>query len=178
MKHLCAGVALLLTVLSVACMDASSETFLERETTSSPLMGTFASYSTVDEIQSKHFQGTTWSVIEDSRLASNDSRPRFDILKVSVPGYVHLGQSGELELEFFNDRLSSAWFYPDDAQSYHAALAKAGLPVVERDSSATEEEVAPYTLVWATRDYRGRSYVGWADSRLRAQQTRWIDRYS
>jgi hypothetical protein len=68
--------------------------------------------------------------VEDSRLVSNDKRPQFDILRVSVPGYVHLGCRGEIELRFVNDRLSSVWFYPDDVDGYPAALAHNGLKVV------------------------------------------------
>jgi hypothetical protein len=117
--------------------------------------------------------------VEDSRLASGDPRPRFDILQVSVPGHVHLGLRGELKLRFFNDRLSSAWFYPDDVRGYLDALAGAGVKVIEA-APDTEQKVAvaPYTNVWATRDFGDRLYVGWEDKRLSDQERRWIERYS
>jgi len=164
--------------MAASCTALRPETFTDRADVSSPLLGSLPSYATVDDIRQRHGSGA-WTVVGNSHLPTGDPRPRFDMVRVSIPGYVHLGHRGDLELTFFNDRLSSAWFYPDDDRGYLAALARDGVEVAESDwETEPAVVVAPYTRVWTTRDFRGRVYVGWDDSRLVEQQRRWIERYS
>lgn len=172
-------VIVLISIYAVSCTHATPETFTEREADSSPLMGVFASYSSIADIRQQHFPGVMWPIIENSKLAAGDSRPRFDIYCALVPGYTHLGQRGELRLTFFDDRLAEVRFHPEDPDTYLAALTATGLKVTSSRNSPVEEvTVPPHTRVWVMRDYRNTMYVGWCDGRLRSQMTRWIERYS
>jgi hypothetical protein len=41
-----------------------------------------------------------------------------------------------------------------------------------------QELVRGHTTIWIGTDFDNKQYVGWADKRLRAQQRRWLARYS
>ena len=130
---------------------------------------------TPDEASNRFPSGLLpWEIVEDSKLPEGDTRPPFDILTVSVGHFEHLHQVGELRLDFFNRRLVSTWFFPQDGQAFLATLRAHGIDLIGRH----ELSVAPYTRIWTAKDYRGKMYVAWEDTRLRNQSNRWIERYS
>jgi len=102
-------------------------------------------------------------------------RPPFAITTVTIRRYSHLGQVGVLRVAFFNDRLVGVRFFPSAMDAYLARLlSDEGLDL----KSQAEAKPSPHTRVYvATEQERGR-YVGWEDTRLAAEMSLWIKRYS
>jgi hypothetical protein len=154
------------------------ESFEQRVSVASPLMDTFASYSTLDELR-QQLAGSDWRVVEDSKSPARDGIPRFDTLTVAISRHTYRGQVGSAVLRLLNDRLASVQFFPEEPEACLAAMKASGLAVAfQEPGEAADMSVAPYTRVWCTRDYRGRVYVGWEDTRLAAQTQWWIERYA
>ena len=99
----------------------SSTTFVDVAKERSKLINGIESYQSIEEAKK---QFPVWEEIEQSTLGPRDKRPRFDIYKVSIKNYSHLGISGELHVQFFNDRLMETWFYPSAFDKYLDLLIK------------------------------------------------------
>jgi hypothetical protein len=171
---------MLCTLLIPACDQVtdyfSSISFVEVATERTKLINGVESYVSIDQAKSEL---PAWEVLEQSSLKPKDRRPPFNIYKVSVKNYSHLGISGELHMEFFNNRLLSTWFYPEDFDKYMALLKeKEGLTFQESQHGSREARMAPHTRVWTQKDYKERQYVGWEDTRLGDELNLWIKRYS
>ena len=138
-----------------------------------PLIEGFESYMLPDEAWSALPSGRRWREVERSSLATDDPRPRFDWLVVSVETFRHLGEDGELVLTFFNDRLMGTVFYADKPQAYVRALRGEG--IVPEGGVAT---IRPFTVVRFRADLSHRPSVSWIDSRLEEQHDRWVSTYS
>jgi hypothetical protein len=173
-RHIGPLTSLLLASASFACFAPRAETFTERADTRTLLMETFASYASIDEVRALFPTDTPLRVVEEDGRSESDSRPPFRIHRVSVDGYTHHGCRGELTLKFFNDRLSSVWFYPDEPRKYVEVLAADGLDVASADAA----RIPPHTRISGGRDFRDREYVRWEDTRLVEQEDRWISRYA
>jgi hypothetical protein len=115
-----------------------------------------------------------WVVLEDSGKGAKSSRPPFEIFTAEVHGYMHDGFKGDLRLMFFNNRLMSTWFYPDDPASYRRAVSTAVPALKDHEST----KVLPFTVISIAKDYRGKQYFRWEDSRLQKEMSVWINRYS
>ena len=159
-------VALLLT----ACLPPEDFTAVAEDR--EPLLSGLLSYSTPEEA-SRALGNPQWTVTEDSRLAPNDRRPPFSILSAVIRSYQHKGHRGELHLTFFNSRLMSTVFYPQDAAAYRARIGD----FPSRDN-LRGELWSKHLRVWSAVDYRQREYFLWGDDRLLDQRERWIMRYS
>lgn len=164
--------ALVLIVCTGSC-DSSPTSFSEVPDTRTALIGGLMSYQSVEHVR-RELAALSWEVVEDSHLGANDRRPRFDVYTASLKGFVHLGQVGELTLQFFNDRLMETRFFPKDVDAFLAALANAGVDL-RRQSDAT---ALPHTRLWTAMDYKKRRYVGWEDVRLADEMKFWIKRYA
>lgn len=163
-----------LLMVCSGCHEAP-EVYTSVESVKSPLVAGFASYMTPDEVSHRLSPDLLpWEIVEDSQLPAGDKRPPFNILIVSVGHFEHLAHVGELKLDFFNRRLESTWFFPQNGPAFLATLRAHGIDLI----GSHEMFVAPYTRVWTAKDYRGRMYVAWEDTRLREQSNRWISRYS
>jgi hypothetical protein len=150
----------------------------------SPLITGFQSYSSVADVKEGILKNTRFEITEDSKLPDGDKRPPFSIYTISLKRYQHLGQSGELRLTFFNNRLMATWFYPEDARQYLHNLEENGLLIPVKDFSevqfgkSVKQHVNPFTDVLCSTDYRKKIYVSWTDSRLENESNAWIMRYS
>lgn len=160
---------LLLAVILAAC---GSETFTEIEKDRTPLIGGLESYATREEIMAKLPQAET-QVTEDTSRHKPGSQPPYQVYVVKVLSYEHLKHSGYLLITFFNDRFMQAAFYPDRLDSYIAALRASGVAV-----KTGSEYISGHATVWIGSDFDNKPYIGWADDRLRAQQRRWLSKYS
>lgn len=133
------------------------------------------SHQTVDQVRSRVLvTPKEWKIIENSRLNPADKRPRFHILTVSVQNYIHLDVAGQLILHFFNDRLASTVFFPDDFPKYKANLE-------QRENIKFDKlyiYIPPRTKMWVGKDSKGQDCIGWEDSALREAIDRWIKDYS
>ena len=142
----------------------------------SVLVDDIRSYSRVDQVRTLLGDvAAKWEVVENSGQASSkDSRPPFQIYTALVHGYEHLGFKGDLKLTFFNDRLMSAVFYPNDFAGY-VSRASVTFPDLREKKSV---QVPPFTQVTLGTDYQQRRYVSWEDVRLVEEMSIWIKRYS
>lgn len=168
--------AVMAVVLLSACEEyQSAPSFVEVEQERTALIAGLTSYQTISDVRSALGPLTEkWEILEDSGKGAKSSRPPFEIFTAVVHGYTHEGFRGSLRLMFFNNRLMSTWFYPDDPASYRKALSVAVPALKERESI----NVAPFTLISIATDHQGKQYFAWEDSRLQKEVSIWIKRYS
>jgi hypothetical protein len=114
-----------------------------------------------------------FDVLEDRYPLPSDTRPPYRLLVISKKNARIDGQPGELVLTFFNDRLMTSQFYADDMASARAAVA-AGENLL---LAGGEDHIDPSTRVWVGKDQGGRSYLGWIDKTLQAEQDAWVNQY-
>ena len=111
--------------------------------------------------------------IKTSTLPSNDPRPRFDISIVEIGGYAWHNHRGVLYLRFFNNRLSSVVFYPDDFNHFLSEMARPlGLTGMGKKSNS------PDMKIFVGSDTEGRSFITWQDIGLFSEEVHWLRRYS
>lgn len=160
----------LILLLSILTFSACTEQGMDKMPTM--LLDGFKSLTAVEEIKIlKTTDGL--EVIENTGLAESDTRPPFNIYTVSIP-FKHLEIDGKIVFHFFNNRLMSTWFYPNDKIAYLEKLKLKGIDLTVK----TELDTEKYTRVWKYIDYKNNFYVGWEDIRLRDEQHAWIARYS
>jgi hypothetical protein len=150
-----------------------SETFTEVESPRAPLFPGYESYASREEVTPKLPHDADKTVIDETSLAKDGSKPPYSIFALRVAPYTHLDQAGALVITFYNDRLLQTAFYPEKLDDYVAALKKSGIGV-----KFGQELVKGHTTIWIGTDFDNQQYVGWADKRLREQQRRWLARYS
>jgi len=137
------------------------------------LLGSLVSQATPEQAKSTLRPGQ-W-VVEREEPGPTDGRPPFAFKTVDVGEIVDLGHRGRLRLVFYNGRLASALFTPDDASAYFAQ--------VQGLEGAAMLPGGIVSLGSATRVTRlGLSSEGpvieWYDACLRADQDAWIARYA
>jgi hypothetical protein len=147
------------------------------------LINGIESYQNITELISYFKNDTTnWTFIEDSNSDKNNSKPPFNIYIIEINNYSHLGYTGTLKLEFFNNRLMSTWYYPKEKEfdKYVETLEKNEKINIEYDtfSNHTIVNILPYTHIWLMTDDKGKKYIGWEDIRLGKENNLWIERYS
>ena len=160
----------LIAVISIAA--CGRESFTENLNPKATLMAGLESYSSREEVVPRLPPSSKLVVVENSSLGERDSRPPFSSYSLSVSGFRHLDQDGELILVFFNNRLKQTVFYPSDMKAYLVALEASGLALAEGQELRKDN-----TVIWRAVDYQRRPYVAWGDVRLRDQSRRWISRY-
>lgn len=145
------------------------------------LASAFRSYDAAETIRAQ-LEGAGLSVAT-TRIARAPSEryPPREMLTLKVSDYRHLGVSGELALDFFNNRLMEANFRPADPLAYAPRL-HAALPQLKRDRIGKSELVNGSLRVWSNVDL-AKSRVGdsldtvaltiWQDSRLIVQRDAW-----
>lgn len=140
------------------------------------LIGGIESYWSIEDLE-KHLRkaSLSWELKRGSRPGPGDKRPPFIVDTVTIKNYSHLGFSGELVVEFFNNRLVGTKFWPQEIDKYIKHLAS-----TEKLDIVGNQEVmlSKYTRIWIAVDYLGEKYVGWEDVRLNKEMETWIKRYS
>lgn len=116
-----------------------------------------------------------WSIIEENMTPKNDKRPPYHRLIIKVSNFSSLGEQGEARLSFFNNKLSSVWFYPVDLEKYKVRLEKE--KAIKFDSHL-EAHSSINTKIRIGKDYKGKPYVAFEDSVLENEHNTWISRYS
>lgn len=144
-------------------------------------LGPFESYQTVESVRTaltdqKYDWGETHLHAPPSELY-----PRHDMDTINIKAYKHLDNDGELNLEFFNDRLYEVEFIPKDADAYARAV-HAALPGLQRnhvgDAVMIDGALRVASNVDLVRSDVGQSlqahpYVIWQDLRLIRQRDQW-----
>lgn len=116
-----------------------------------------------------------WETIEDRKPLVSDKRPPFRILIIRVPNYKDHGFTGNLVLQFYNDRLMRSQYYVDDMKRY---LNVAGGDEQVSLGSDNSGHIAPHTRVWVGKEADGHEYLGMEDETLKQQMNDWVNRYS
>lgn len=168
-----AFIVFILLSIASGCGRVMEPTFIDVEAVTTPLIDGFESYASAAQVKDRVLSGMRWRTATDSHLFPGDRRPPYNILALSLEPFSHLGQTGELELFFFNDRLMSTWFYPSNPMAYLEAVRRAGILPRDRDTWT-----GTYTRIRTYTDWQGRVYVAWEDIRLTIEQEQWIMRYS
>lgn len=154
-----------------------------------PMPDGFRSYMSLTDAQAR-LRALGYEEFSSSSSHKPVSRhyPPRDLDTLHVRSYVHLKHEGELELEFFNDRLYEAVFRPKDEEikSYLARL-RANESGLVRDRNGRYERVRGAQRVASNLDlarskvgrYVGaRPYAMWQDLRLKSQIREWEEKYS
>ena len=110
----------------------------------------------------------------EKQSAPQADRPPFDMTVVTVPRFLLMGDRGELQVEFFNNRLTAVRFFPEEPDRVLGRLAESGVDLRSKPESAT----GPHARAWCAVDNLQRRYIGWEDTRLRKEVDLWIRRYS
>jgi hypothetical protein len=159
----------LLVLLAASCKRRSGKEFHP-----SRLAGVLYSGESLQTVEGKlGMMSGTFDVVYDRRPLPDDTRPLYRLLVISKKNTQLDGQPGELVMTFFNDRLMTTQFYAADMDAARAAVGAAD----KLSLSAGEAHIEPSTRVWVGKDESGRSYIGWIDKTLQAEQDAWIKQY-
>lgn len=161
-----------LSLMLLALSGCGSEDYTAVEKNRSELFPGFESYAAWEDVKSSLPPDVEAKVAEDTTLGQGKSAPPYKAYAVSLSPYSHLELRGRLLITFFNDRLMTTAFYPDNLDDYLAALRKSGVAV-----EFSQELSRNNTMIWIGTDFDHKQYVGWADKRLRDQQRRWLANY-
>jgi hypothetical protein len=168
-RRLFCAAALFLCLLTASCKRQS-----EKEFKPSQLAGQLYSGQSLQMVERKlDMMAGNFDVIEDRTPLPSDTRPPHRLLVIAKKNARVEGQPGELVLTFFNDRLMTSQFFPADLTAARAAV-EAGQTVSLADG---ESHLQPSTRVWVGKDAGGRSYIGWIDKTLQAEQDAWVKQY-
>jgi hypothetical protein len=176
LRSRCAGLAGLLSIL-FACGPPVEPGTQKRAPTA--LISDLQSQQTPNQVRTLLGSVGGWVTLEASKVGPAGLCPRLEQLSISVPGWTHLGEKGDLHLGFVNGVLHSTWFYPESPQRYWAALGAAGISFDRVNHiGAYFTTRPPRTLIWKWKAYDGREYVGWDDEAIREEIDAWISRCS
>ena len=161
---------LLIAMMVVVMLTASCRRSSEKQIKASALASPLFSGQSLEAVERKlDMMAGSFEVLEDRTPLPSDTRPPYRVLIISKKNVRVDRQPGELVLTFFNDRLMSAQFYPADM-----AAARAAVEADEQLSLAGgDAHIEPSTRVWVGKDEAGRSYIGWIDKSLQAEQDTW-----
>lgn len=147
-----------------------------------PLIDGLTSFQTPDQAeQALPSELRPWSVVENVNREGPQGAPPFRKLIVRVGAFSHQGQSGELLLQFHNERLMETVFYPQKPEAYLASLKQAGFKFTGLQEPTTPVQPlqpSPYTKITISRDAKGRLYISWIDTRLSDEYHDWIAVYA
>jgi hypothetical protein len=165
--------SLLLWPIAGCWADYASVSFVGVESGHTKLINSIESYQSINDF--KGFIARNSLQWEESEVKSSPKgRPPFNIHTITLKNYAHLGFSGDLEIEFFNNRLMSTTFRPSAVEEYIEALGKDGIKLDNKQ----EAKLPPFTHVRVATDYKGLKYIKWSDIRLDKEVELWIKRYS
>lgn len=166
----------LMSAALLLCPCCSSPSFTEIEATRAELIDGFQSYQNPAEVKdilnARHVQ---FRIEETKQNPPTDRRPPFNVVTIAVADYSHLGASGGLVLEFFNNRLMSARYYPKETGKYLAEMERTKGVKLGQNAEAS---LGKYTRIWLFQDQAQKQYIGWEDKRLAKELELWIRKYS
>mgnify|MGYP001582133884 CR=1 FL=1 len=152
------------------------------------LMDGLKSYEAVADVLSTLTERGMNPEQRSSLKPGTSNYPPRNLETLTVAGYVHLGVTGDLTLEFFNDRLYEAAFKPSpsDLPRYIRAL-KPAEPSLKRDALGKAELLQGPRRVASNIEYAvsdvGRAagseaFIVWQDTRLVRQRDAWDANFS
>jgi hypothetical protein len=166
--------AALVAMALILSLAASCKRQSEKDFKPSKLAGELFSGQSLQTAERKlDMMAGNFDIIEDRSPLPSDTRPPYRLLVISKRNARIDGQTGELVLTFFNDRLMTSQLYPADMAAARAAV-EAGQQLSLADG---ESHILPSTRVWVGKDEGGRAYIGWIDKTLQAEQDGWVKQY-
>lgn len=150
-----------------------------------PLLGKYRSYMNVDEVVYDLEQAGFQPAVESLHARVPDDIPPRDLDIVTVHQFRHWDVQGQLELQFFNDRLYQAEFEPDEPEPYRDAQRRE-LPQLRREGSGRSELIQGDLRLASSLDLavsevgrklRTRPFLLWQDLRLLRQRDEWDRRF-
>ncbi|PSH03412.1 MAG: hypothetical protein CXZ00_12270 [Acidobacteria bacterium] len=158
----------------VLFLAASCKRGAEKKFKPSKLAGELYSGQSLQKVErTLDIMAGNFDTVEDRKPLPSDTRPPYRLLVISKKNARVEGQTGELMLTFFNDRLMTSQFYPADLATARAAV-EAGQSL---SLASGESHIEPSTRVWVGKDQNGRTYIGWIDKSLQAEQDAWVKQY-
>jgi hypothetical protein len=181
------AVSVLYTAKVVIAPGAHSETarFTEGVADPVPMAGVLKSYDSVASVRERLDADKVKYTVAPVRPAESSKYPPRDTDTLVASDFHHLGISGDLTLEFFNDHLWEATFVPDDVEEYIGKL-RASDPRIKRERSGRTEVIAGNLRIATNVDFAatdtGRAlqtkpFVVWQDLRLKALLDEWDTRF-
>ena len=155
--------------LAASCQRAGENKFKPSALAS----GLFSGQSLQSVERKLDMMAGSFDVLEDRTPLPSDTRPPYRLLVISKKNARVHGQSGEVVLTFFNDRLMTTQFYAADMAAARAAV-EAGQQL---SLAGGDAHIEPSTRVWVGKDESGRNYIGWIDKSLQAEQDAWVQQY-
>jgi hypothetical protein len=141
----------------------------------------FRSYLGVDELYHGLEQAGYAPQLTSRHAKVPEGIPPSDLDLIDVYDYKHLGETGKLQLQFFNDRLYQVEFEPKDADAYRP-LFRRQWPQLGREKSGRSEYVSGALRIASSLDLstsevgqilHTRPFVLWQDLRLIRQRDDW-----
>lgn len=151
-----------------------------------PLLGNYRSYMGVDAVIYDLEQAGFQPQLESMHARVPGDVPPRNLDIVTVHQFRHWGVQGQLELQFFNDRLYQAEFEPDEAEPYRNAQRRE-LPQLKREGSGRSELIQGDLRIASSLDLavsevgrrlRTRPFLLWQDRRLLRQRDEWDRRFA
>lgn len=150
-----------------------------------PFLAGLKSYDTVASVKARLDAAQVVYKADTQRPPRTSKYPPRDRDTLVAAKYVHLGETGELTLEFFNDRLYEATFVPASAVGYAPKLAQSDGGFKPDRNGRAESTVGQRRVAanvqFATTDVgkslQTKPYALWQDLRLIAQLDEWDRRF-
>jgi hypothetical protein len=162
------------TLTLFLCFTPSCKSQSERDFKPSKLAGELFSGQSLQKAERKlDMMAGNFDILEDRNPLPSDTRPPYRLLIISKKHAQIEGQTGELVLTFFNDRLMTSQLYPADITAARSAV-EAGQQL---SLASGDSHIEPSTRVWVGKDEVGRNYIGWIDKTLQAEQDAWVRQY-
>lgn len=149
--------ALLLSVFTALCLSSCARSQGVR------LIGPYESHASPKSLAQQLAKlNVTWQEIERSGTEEGDARPPFSIIRWRHDGWMIFGEPGDVEITFFNERLTAVSWFParDPSDSEIVGLC--------------DECPKPRRGV----DFQGRRYIAWEDEVLTEEMNAWIRDHS
>ncbi|WP_205527222.1 hypothetical protein [Solimonas sp. K1W22B-7] len=146
----------------------------------------FRSYANVDSVYAALEKAGYQPSLSTNHRRVPEEFPPYDLDRVTVEEYKHLGQIGGLTLQFFNDRLFEVEFRPKAAQPYLDSF-RGQYPQLRRSKTGRSEWSSgnlrmASSLELAVSDVgkalRTKAFVLWQDRRIVGQRDGWDARYA
>jgi hypothetical protein len=117
------------------------------------------------EAETKQELGDVYKFVEEKRTPETANSKSTLTLREDKAGIT--GCYGVLFLDFYDDKLYSTRFYPEDLNLYLAHLKDTNFVYSGTyDLLATPDIYRDGVHVWLAKDNQGRSYVGWEDTTI------------
>ena len=122
------------------------------------------SYSN-DELIRESSKDSIWSIKEHTLI--EDSRPRYEFLTISSDVNINENMRGIVELDFFNDMLMQARFFPVSIQE-----------ASDNQLAALEKNKADGVKCWSNRDINEKLFISCVERSILRKHENWIRKYS